>query len=303
MDIDLLDFESIQKYLDGEMTPGEEKLFLEKVKKTPPLAEYLDFENDLHSYLYSKESDKYSRQLKYTKADFNIPHDAKDKKLLEAIRKNKLKAGGGGKIINLFKNKRFYYIAVASISGILVTIGIINYFKSQPKNTPAYTENKKTRPADTVNGKKYQGANYASLADTFYKKDSVAPSKNQLSSQELKDFNKGDYNSIQKINPDKVYNTGNKNEDKQAKELSYYYKGLSYIETNDPGNAIKNLQWVVDSTKDQQLRVKADWYLALMYLKTNDTAKAVPLLDSVKNNNAEFLLKEKAILLLDKMKR
>ncbi|MDB5141444.1 MAG: hypothetical protein JWQ66_157 [Mucilaginibacter sp.] len=302
MDIDLLDFESIQKYLDGEMTPGEEKLFLEKVKKTPVLAEYLDFENDLHSYLHSKESDKYSKQLNYIKADFNIPHDAKDKKLLEAISQNKLKAGGG-KVINLFKNKRFYYLAAASISGILVTIGVINYFKSQPKNTPAYTENKKTRPADTVKGKRYQGANYASLADTFYKKDSAAPSKNQLSSQELKDFNKGDYNSIQKIDPNKVYNTGNKNDDKQAKELSYYYKGLSYIETNDPGRAIKNLQRVVDSTKDQQLRIKADWYLALMYLKTNDAAKSAPLLDSVKNNNVEFLLKEKAILLLNKMKK
>src|SRR5665213_191709 len=111
MAIDLLDFESIQKYLDGEMTPGEEKLFLKKVKKTPALTEFLDFENDLHSYLYSKESDKYSKQLNHTKADFNILHNANDKKLLEAIRQNKLKAGSGGKVIDLFKNKRFYYLA------------------------------------------------------------------------------------------------------------------------------------------------------------------------------------------------
>jgi hypothetical protein len=319
MAIDFSDFEDVQKFLDGEMTPKEEQVFFEKVKQNSSLADHLDFEAELQNYLYTQEFEKYSVNLKQENLSVTVPKTEEEKKLFDAIKNNKIEIETGGRVINLFRRRGFYYIAAASLAAIVLTIVGINYFQSSsPANETAYIDvknetkgsipvsrhidsNQRIKKASIADSSR--GVNYASLADTFYKKDKPDKLTAHMSSKEIKDFNRGDYTSIQKLNLDKVSQTGNTDEDRKTKDLSYYYKGLSYMETNNPHDAVKNLRRVADSTQNEQLKIKAWWYLSLAYLKDNNSAKAIEFLTKVKGNHAEHFYQQKASLLLDKIKR
>ena len=138
------------------------------------------------------------------------------------------------------------------------------------KNTN--TDITKTIPEDSIKNinPEIQKINVSALAKKYYAKDTASPVMPDLLAMVPADYKKGDY-AFREINLNKQPLTRGSSNDINSKQsilqLGHYYKGLSYIETNDNREAIENLQWVIDSALSRQLKIKAQWYMALIYLK------------------------------------
>ena len=59
--------------------------------------------------------------------------------------------------------------------------------------------------------------------------------------------------------------------------------GISYLETNDPFNAIATFRQIKPGGNYKQ---EAQYYLSLAYLKNNDYDQALGLMQQIKNNNS-----------------
>ena len=155
------------------------------------------------------------------------------------------------------------------------------------KNTN--TDITKTIPQDSIKNinPEIQKINASALAKKYYMKDTARPVMPDLLAMVPADYKKGDY-SFREINLNRPLTRGSSNDINSRQnilQLGHYYKGLSYIETNNNGEAIENLQWVIDSALSRQLKIKAQWYMALIYLKEGNTKKAMPLLSSLSKNS------------------
>jgi predicted negative regulator of RcsB-dependent stress response len=166
----------------------------------------------------------------------------------------------------------------------------------------------KITPADSIKNiapeiKKLDG--YASFKK-YYAKDMSDQPMPELLAMVSSDYQKGNYSYSETINLANVPNTRGSSADINSKQnilqLGHYYKGLSYIETNENRQAIENLQWVIDSAQSTQLKIKAQWYLALIYLKQNNTKRAVPLLSSLSKNSNEVQYHKQAAEILETLK-
>ena len=109
-------------------------------------------------------------------------------------------------------------------------------------------------------------------------------------------YKNSDY-SFREIDLDKVPISRGSSNDINSKQnilqLAHYYKGLSYVETNDYKKAIENLQWVITNAINDQIKIKAQWYLALIFLKEGNK-KANALLLSVSKNDKAIPYNRKA---------
>ena len=119
-------------------------------------------------------------------------------------------------------------------------------------------------------------------------------------------YKRGDY-SFQQLDLNKQPHVRGLTEDinssKNVLQLGHYYKGLSYIETNNNKQAIENLQWVIDSAQNHQLKIKAQWYLALVYLKESNSKKLIPLLSSLSSNSKATPYNRQAGEILEELKQ
>jgi hypothetical protein len=140
----------------------------------------------------------------------------------------------------------------------------------------------------------------------YYAKDMSNQPMPELLAMVPSNYQKGNYSYSETINLANVLNTRGSSADINSKQnilqLGHYYKGLSYIETNDDKKAFENLQWVIDSAQSPQLKIKAQWYLALIYLKQNNTTRAMPLLSSLSKNSNEVQYKKHAAEILETLK-
>ncbi len=309
MDIDFSDFEELQKYLNKEMNPQEQKIFLSKIKANPDLAEFMTFEKDLKEYLFLKEADNNFQRFGLTKADFNIVPKSEDEKLRKKFIKNRT-----SKRVAFFSvNHRTFYLVAASLVMLIGSGFIFYFFRFQNKeNSIAYTQTPSASNQNKINNDGVNSPNdkkdltlqsynenldYSELVNEFYAKDDIPNSLPQILSSQLIDYKNNRYYSLQVIRPEYLRTIS----DKDVLDIAYYYRGISYIETKGYNEAIDNFKWVIDSSSNALLQTKAKWYLGLTYLKINNVKVALPLLNDVSNNEIDQVYKQKAKQLLKKI--
>lgn len=318
MELTLKQYENIQNYLDGKMTPQEEQDFLYQIENDIFFKENFEFEKELRQNLNSLLNKKnvFEKESAYNDAK----NDFKD---MDAIKSLIKKAGGeweqeNQKILNPVAenvldikprqsktkviNLKSWIIIAAAACIVIAVIGLI-WFIRKPSSPSLVTMHEnhvtkndsnnnalKTTPADTIQNinPQTQKVDFAALFKKYYAKDTAKPEMPELLAMIPENYKKGDY-SFRKMNLDNIPNTRGSSKDINSKQnilqLGHYYKGLSYIETNDQKKANENLQWVINNATNEKIKTKAQWYLALIFLKNDENQKAMPLLFSLSKNS------------------
>jgi tetratricopeptide (TPR) repeat protein len=336
MQITLKQYEHIQNYLDGLMTPQEEKDFLIELDKNISLKEGFDFERDLRDNLYHMEEKKefFEKPEDYYEVDKNADDYNSIKSLIEAAgeeweQENKGSQGVNAHVVDnksqphkaiIFNMKSWVAIAAAACVVLAIVSLILFWPKSHTPPVEAKTIDTSSAKKNTNTGivkispgdsakkvnpeiKKVDGI---TLFKKYYAKDKSNPPMPELLVMVPKDYQKGDYAYDEKIDLERLPNTRGSSNDINSKQnilqFGHYYKGLSYIEKKDNKEAIENLQWVIDSSQNQQLKIKAKWYLTLVYLKENNLKKALPLLSSLSENTNELQYHKQATEILETLR-
>lgn len=317
MELTLQQYERIQKYLDGEMLPDDEELFLKEVKDDSTMQEHLQFELELRLNL------GLINEPSLSEIDFNLENQFDDapnmKSLIENVgnewlQENKIKSPSSLSAIADNKQKKgvkislpFWFSIAAAACLLFIVSGIVWIMTNKMGNRSIADNNKKSDSTEMKNERKPEipvaktndsprniqppqtAVNFAALYKKFYKKDIVPEDKPELLADALIDYDNSVYETLQKfdlanlplIRGDDVLNSNH-----NVKELGYYYKGLAFLQSNKVTQAQDNLQWVTDSAKNKQLVVKAQWYLALCYLQKQNITKSITLLSSVSNTKS-----------------
>lgn len=84
---------------------------------------------------------------------------------------------------------------------------------------------------------------------------------------------------------------------------AHYYIAQCYMSINNTANAIQEFENAITKAPDEIWKSKAQWYLALAYLKTGQIQKAETLLERVGTNEQANEYKQKAIKLIEELKK
>ena len=320
MQITLEQYERIQNYLDGTMTSQEENNFLVDLETDSSLKESFDFEKELRQNLSSiqDKKDLIEKDSDYFETDRN----AKDYNLIKSLIE---KAGNEweeehkkSQDVNVFvvDNKprphkaRIFnmqsWIGIAAAACVVLAVAGLVLLWPKSSTPPV------AKTIDTLSAKKNANNNLTNITPKdslkniypetkkfdgkasfkkYYAKDLSNPPMPELLAMVSSNYQKGNYSYSERLDLRNVPNTRGASNDINSKQnilqFGHYYKGLSYIETDEDKKAFENLQWVIDSAQSPQLKIKAQWYLALIYLKENNTEKALSLLSSLSKNTNE----------------
>ncbi len=313
-------FERLLRFLDAEMDPEEISAFEGEVRTDPDLKAQLDFQLNLSGSFSENNADEASVHIEDTKALKSILMTAKNKfseaadkaqQLLIKIDSNSLRTHYKQvPVVNISR-----WLAAASIIGLALASSLVYYSGRKNNHDDLAVNNsdsiKKFQPQVNFNdgdtGQKHEvlfpnKMDYASLANESYQKDKGPEDFPQLLAAEINDYDAGNYKTIQAFDVNHIPKTRGDLDELAIKELAYYYKGLSFIETKDNEAARSNLQWVMDSSKDRSLQIKAAWYQAIVALKTSNIQTAALLLNHISTNKTEEIYKQKAIIMIRKIK-
>ena len=332
MQITLEQYESIQNYLDGAMTPQQEKDFLIEIDKNVSLKESFEFEKELRQNLTAINDKKnlLEKDNEYYETAGSSGDSDSIKNLIEKARSEweeehtKLSAGTIKNITHrehhLRKTKvvkiKLWFITAAAACLVLAVAGLVLFLpkssapppvaKSSPNKKDSTSNVAKTIPNDSVkniNPHATQVDNIA-LFNKHYAKDTANPEMPELLATVPSEYKNGD-NSFQEINLNSQPLTRGSSNDINSKQnilqLGHYYKGLSYIETRNNKQAIENLQWVIDSAQSRPLKIKAQWYLSLIFLKEGNIKKTTSLLTSLSKNETAYPYNKEAVDILKKL--
>ncbi len=318
----------IDQYLDGNLSKEDEAAFELALKNDPGLFKQYCFETDLRDSLAEMEFKKSFPEIDLDETILSESASSLKKLLL----KNTMKPGGENpasihlgtnlnendkstlpQAVKLISNRRWIKIAAAaSVTGLVISLIWVNNKTSPPplvdteKKVPALIKDSSNSLA---NNSEKTAQWYSDIFDAFFDQDKVPDEKPLSLLADLENFKNNNY-TIQNFdadNPPTVRDMGNEddklNSRQHIKELGHYYKGLSYISTNNPGLARTNLQWVIDNAKDENIKIKAQWYLALNNVKYADTAGAMPILNALSMNKKAYRYSEKAAQLSIQLKQ
>lgn len=331
MEITLEQYERIQNYLDGIMTPPEEKDFLIELDKNISFKESFEFERDLRQNLTSILDKKniFDEENAYFKTDKKAEDYDSIKSLIEKAGNewseenkkfssaafnisDKESGPGKSKVVHI---KSWSVITAAAC--IVIAIISLVWFSHKDSSTLIVKSNStndikkdsgstnivKTIPNDSSKNINpgTQKINYSALFKKYYAKDTSNPKMPDMLAMVPANYRNGDY-SFREIDLGKIPISRGSSNDINSKQnilqLAHYYKGLSYVETNDYKKAIENLQWVITNAINDQIKIKAQWYLALIYLKEGNK-KANALLLSVSKNEKAIPYNRKATDILE----
>lgn len=335
MQITLEQYEKIQHYLDGLMTPQDEHMFLVELSQDLSLKESFDFEKELRQNLSSIQNKKtlLSKDTNYYEAEKSVEDPGSIKSLIEKARneweeENKKPSGVTSVVIDSKprpqKPKIFHikpWVGIAAAACVIVAVASLVLFMPELSKSPPVAKTNDTLPAkkDTnpdvakitpgdstnINSEKKKIDPVASFKK-YYAKDDANPPMPELLAMVPANYRKGDYSYNERLDLRNIPNTRGSTMDLNSRqnilELGHYYKGLSYIETNNNQRAVGNLQWVIDSAQNRQLKIKAQWYLGLVYLKQSNIKKALPLFSSLSGNSGDVEYRKRATEILETLK-
>lgn len=308
-------FERLLRFLDAEMDPEEIAAFEEELKTDPDLRDQLDFQLKL-SEAFSEKKPEEAGYIDSNENLRSILTAAKNKFFKQNDEPVSITGAAKDHHKHIIQVNFATWLAAASVI-VLALIAALVYYSGKNSETQDIAINDSSRikqdqkqieiiPVDTVKNLPNHSpvkTDYASLARECYTKDPGPADPPLLLAEEIGDYNKGDYQTIQAFDLNNIPKTRGQVNEFELKELGHYYKGLSFIETKNNQQARLNLQWVIDSAKNNLLQIKASWYLSLLYLLKDDVKKSEVLLNHVASNKTEAMYKQKAAGLLGQLKR
>jgi hypothetical protein len=340
MQLTLEQYESIQNYLEGLMTPQEQTEFLNELNQNSFLKESFEFEKELRQNLSSilDKKNLWEKENSYFEEDTAFEEAASIRGLIERSanewkdenKKTSMRGGGHkaagihdktqGRKIRII-NMQPWIISAAAACTIFAVVSLKWFMPGSSGPPPIVqtidttiirkdtnTSSVITIPPDSIKNIKSPTPkiNFAALFRKYHAKDLSSPAMPDVLAMVPGNYKNGDY-SFQQINLDNQPHVRGSAKDinspQNILQLGHYYKGLSFIETNNNKQAIENLQWVVDNAQDQQLKIKAQWYLALVYMKESNTKKVIPLLNSLSSNSKAIPYNRQAGEILEGIKK
>lgn len=276
-------YERIQDYLDGNMSEEAQHQFLQELNEDAELMESLLLEKELREDLSSMKDKMEMLELQKSLAE-DPAGTAHMKALIEQAGREWKAANESaqtqakGKVIPV---KRWRYIAVAAIL-LVITGGLLIYL---------------------LPGKGQQDV-YARLYTEHFVKDAIPQAPPQMLSQALAGYEQNDYSRLQQYDLQNLPNIkGVDNQKQETLELGYYYKGISYMITNEDQKAVPCFRWVIDSASGEEVKRKARWYLALTYVKAGDKTNALLWLDALIADPPAGDFRDRAVAVAGKLRK
>ena len=270
-------YSRLMRFLDGAMNLEEMDEFEKELAENPKMREQLDFEQSIRNSLYLQE---------VTKLEESIPE-----RPALAIWLGLVAALLAVVLLLpfLFRNTKENSIE-----------GNENLVKQQQKDSLPLVTAPTPSPspaAETAIPTAPGTELLTQLFKQFYTKEIVPDDYPVLLAEAFEDYDAGNYATFKKLQIDKLPATRGNN-DASAIPTAYYFKGLSYLQTGNVGEAIRNLKWVITEQPDESLQEKAKWYLILCYLKDNNPDQAIALCRELKKTGKNQLLVRKSSQML-----
>jgi len=287
--------EKIDKYLDGELKDNELKQFENELLINSKLAEDVKKYRELSKFARKQHAKKISG-IKLIE-DFDDYEQINDREIDEDIKTFQFKCKETDpEDINIFteklkkeyqrylkykerisgklKIKRIWWVAAATIALLIVPTYFI-FFKQ---------------------GKTYSNEQLFSMYYEPYKKQITkrigTGESEEIFIMALKKYAQEDYKNalelFKQVPADDSYIIA-----------TYFYSGISYIETNRITGAVKSFRFIIEQ-RDNELVAPSEWYLGLCYLKIDEREKAVKQFQSIAENNNIY--KESAREILKKLR-
>ena len=113
---------------------------------------------------------------------------------------------------------------------------------------------------------------------------------------------------IKDVENSDLVSRGNRSNIEQISFYAHYYLAQCYMSINNTANnnlanAIQEFENAITKAPDEIWKSKAQWYQALAYLKTGQIQKAETLLERIRTNEQANEYKQKAIKLIEELKK
>jgi hypothetical protein len=265
----------IANYLDGRMNPSEEEGFMQELSNDKGLRNQYEEELHIHALLTFEEKESGASDIPFFQsADEHI-------RMIEtALRKGNEKKASIISIFNRYRNFAAILLVLIA-SGFIVFIINRNKYINHPEiaKKPAKLDTSKIETTgNRVQPSLAKGTISDSVFRHFYKPYSSSEEDPVEISNYYIEYKKGKYAQVLSATEADYRVMGSDNKAELLKQYMHLYKGLSYMEENEPANAIlqfDSLMQTSDKTAPQYYQ--AQWYSALCLLKKNDLNKAVAL--------------------------
>jgi hypothetical protein len=282
MEITLEQYDDIQLYLDGKMEPAPANAFLQELNTNAALKDAFEFERSLRSNLESiaetREILALTRQHDEQASDPAQTDDPANRAFIrDIIRKSAEEwkegrpaiaapgsaapTGSAAPPAKVVPFRRWTAVAVAA--SLLIAVAGIVFFQHNGHHT----------------------ADPAELFAAFFKKDTIPNEKYPMLAQAFTGYSNNNYKTLQNYDLENLPTLkGGDDQRQKLLELGYYYRGISFLATDEPARAMPDLQWVIDHAQTEDLVWKAQWYEALALVKSSHIPAAMALLRSVSSN-------------------
>lgn len=239
MDINATEYEQIERFLAGAMNEEEGAIFQQELRANESLRQALEWEQHFQESPYLLSQ-----------------HEQADR-LRDMITKAGMEWRGEqqerpAKLIPLWKRQVFRYAAI-----LLVVLGVMAIWWSTRQTAGSYN----------------------ALFAEYFVKDPAPTEKPALIADLLEEYDKGNYEDLQKLEILDIRGRGENDEEMRAMSVAQYYKGLSFIATKNYPKAAAELQQVVNTATQKEIREKATWYLSLVHIQQKNRQEAVRCLE------------------------
>jgi hypothetical protein len=176
------------------------------------------------------------------------------------------------------------------------------------QNIPSNAVTKQNPEKQNPSGRGISKTSRDQLVARYFKPDALPKETVGVLESAFEEYKSRDYKSASREYEDAIAmveelttrSTGDDSEEEEGKLLLFYaryYNGLSYLASDRPVNAIKELK-AIKTSPDRLWQSKVQWYLALATLKSGDIRGSQALLKKVANSPNGKTYKTKAADLL-----
>ncbi|MBS1597427.1 MAG: hypothetical protein JST75_04325 [Bacteroidetes bacterium] len=262
----------IANYLDNLMSPSEEESFMQELSTDTDLRKLYEDELMLRA-IFQQGEIKSEQQVKVAP-------------VLLLWRKYKIAA--------------IFLLTIISASVLYLILNKKN--KEQEKAVTDNTVKKQTPINDSITKEQKPSELTQNIAGTafneFYKSYSSESDPVEISNY-YNNYKEHKYDLVIAAKESDYQTMGIDDKNELLKQYMHLYKGLSWLEKNEPAKAVQQFDSVSSSPKNKTVFFEAQWYSVLAFLKNNNITKASEVTKKIIQTNSPH--KRAAIALLKQM--
>lgn len=286
----------ISRYLEDQMTPGEEEEFVRDLGADEALRQQYE-EELLVQALWEEKGKGVSAE-----PDWLLQGADEHVRMVETALGE---ADGGGQLRKMPAAIRWGFAAAAVLLVVVVASVLLRRDKpaiDQAGNGRKAIDTGSRRPgspAGPLPGK--GGPDLAGLYAHFYSRYSAGNIPVEISDY-YNDYRDGDLAAVLAVKPTEYQSMGGENKHALLQQYMWLLKGVSYLGLDQPEKADRQFDSVLQAAgKGTEPYIGAQWYDALALLKLGDTARVFKMATVVAGGRSVY--KEQARALLDSLRK